>query len=130
VRSCVTYVVLLALAAACAYSIWQVRLLRQDVEELQARLLAADRAARESMLDRAGAALEALRQGDLRRAQEELDRLRDMIEQAETIGAQQRDRLLRRLAAAREAVARGGARAGEVIEELGRDVARPKEADR
>jgi hypothetical protein len=130
VRSCVTYLVLLALAAACGYSIWQVRLLRQEVEELQARLLTADRGAGESMLDHTRAALEALRQGDLRRSREELNKLGEMIEQAQVIGAQQRARLRQRLAAAREALAHGGARAGELIEDLRRELSRPEDSDR
>ena len=127
-RGCATGLVLLALAAASAYSIWQVRLLRQDVEELQGRFVRADRADRESMLDHAGAALEALRRGDLRRSLEDLNRLDEMRAEAEAMGAQQRGRLLRLLEAARDAVAKGGARAGELIEDLRRELSRPDRA--
>jgi hypothetical protein len=123
-RGCVTLFLLLALAAVCGYSIWQIRLLRQDVRELQARVLAGERADRESMLEHARRALEALGRGELEVAEDELDRLGELIDQGRTVAADERDRLTRRLASARRAVAEGSASAADFVRDLVDDLSR------
>ena len=49
-RGCFTLLLLMVLLGASAYSIWQVRLLREDVDQLQASMLAGQRTAKDSML--------------------------------------------------------------------------------
>jgi len=112
----------LVLAAACGYSIWQVRLLRQDVTQLQERVLASERVSRESMLEHARAALEAVGRGELEVAGRELDRLAQLVAQARTLAADERDRLTRRLAAARKALADGSATAVDFLQDLVQDL--------
>ena len=123
-RGCVTLFLLLALAAVCGYSIWQIRLLRQDVGELQERVLAGERADRESMLEHARRALEAVGRGELEAAEDELDRLGELIEEGRTVAADERDRLTRRLASARRAVAEGSASAADFVRDLVDDLSR------
>lgn len=127
-RSCLALFVWLVLAAACAYSVWQVRLLRQDVDQLQTRLVASESPTRESVLEHARAALEALGRGELEVAQDELDRAGQLIEQTRTLAAAERDRLTRRLAAARKAVAEGSATATDFVRELVQDLSRSRDA--
>lgn len=127
-RSCLALFIWLVLAAACAYSIWQVRLLRQDVDQLQTRLVATESPTRESVLEHARAALEALGRGELEVAQRELDRAGELIEETRTLAAAERDRLTRRLAAARKAVAEGSATATDFVRELVQDLSRSREA--
>jgi hypothetical protein len=123
-RGCVTLFLLLALAVVCGYSIWQIRLLRQDVGELQERVLAGERADRESMLEHARRALEAVGRGELEAAEDELDRLGELIEEGRTVAADERDRLTRRLASARRAVAEGSASAADFVRDLVDDLSR------
>ncbi len=127
-RSCLALLVWLVLAAACAYSVWQVRLLRQDVDQLQTRLVASQPVTRESVLEHARAALEALGRGELEVAQRELDRAGELIEETRTLAAAERDRLTRRLAAARKAVAEGSATATDFVRELVQDLSRSRDA--
>ena len=128
-RGCVTLLLLLALAAVCGYSIWQIRLLRQDVRELQERVLAGERADRESMLEHARRALEALGRGELEVAEDELERLDELIDQGQTVAAEERDRLARRLASARAAIAEGSATAADFVRDLVEDLSRVTERD-
>jgi hypothetical protein len=121
-RGCVTLFLFLVLAAACGYSIWQIRLLRQDVDQLQAHVLVGERVSRESMLEHAQAALRALGRGELEVAEEELDRVAELIEETRTLAADERDRLTRRLAAARKAIADGSATAVDFLQDLIQDL--------
>ncbi len=125
-RACLTGFLLLILAACCGYSVWQIRQLRQDVDQLQERVLAAEGVSRESMLEHARAALEALGRGEIELAQRELDRLAELLEQAQTIAADEHDRLRRRLAAARKALADGSATAADFVRDLVQDLSRPR----
>lgn len=129
-RGCLTLAILLILAAASGYTIWQVRLLREDVDQLQAHLRYDQRASRQSMIAHARAAIEALEEGDLDRAQEELDQLSGLVERARTMAAQQRNRLRDRLDAARDAIAQGGARANELLEDLWRELSSARDQER
>jgi len=121
-RGCVTLFLFLVLAAACGYSIWQIRLLRQDVDQLQAHVLAGERVSQESMLEHAEAALRALGRGELEVAEEELDRVAELIEETRTLAADERDRLTRRLAAARKAITDGSATAVDFLQDLIQDL--------
>ena len=124
-RACLTFFLLLILTAACGYSIWQIRLLSQDVDQLQQHVLAAERVSRESMLEHARAALEALGRGEIELAEQELDRLAELIEQTRTVAADEHDRLTRRLAAARKALADHSATAVDFVQDLVQDLSRP-----
>jgi hypothetical protein len=121
-RSCLLSVILLVLLAASGYAIWQIQLLRADVAGLRAQLREDRQPTRRSMVEHARNALEALGRGESERAQEELDRLGELIEQTQTMAGQKRDRLRQRLAQAKEAVARGGARASELLADLLREL--------
>lgn len=121
-RACLTLFLLLILTAACAYSIRQVRLLRQDVDQLQERVLAAERVDRESMLEHARAALEALGRGEIESAERELDRVGELIEHTRTAATNEHDRLRRRLAAARNALADRSASAADFVQDLIEDL--------
>jgi len=114
----------LVLTAACGYSLWQIRQLRQDVDQLQERVLAAERVSRESMLEHARAALEALGRGETELAERELDRLAQLVEQTRTVAADEHDRLTRRLAAARKALADRSATAVDFVQDLVQDLSR------
>ena len=119
-RGCFTLLLLMVLLGASAYSIWQVRLLREDVDQLQASVLAERRTEKDSMVKHARAAVEALERDDLESAQQELDRLADLMQQTQIMDGPQREHLHETIEAAREAVARGGTKAIELLEELQR----------
>lgn len=126
-RGCFTLLLLMVLLGASAYSIWQVRLLRDDVDQLQASVLEGRRTAKDSMLKHARAAVNALERGDLERAQQELDRLADLMQQTQIMDGPRRERLRDTIEAAREAVARGGTKAIELLEELQRTLSRSED---
>jgi multidrug resistance efflux pump len=128
-RGCVTLFLLLGLAAVCGYSIRQIRLLRQDVRELQERVLAGERADRESMLEHARRALDALGRGELEVAEDELDRLDELIDEGQTVAAEERDRLARRLASARAAIKEHSTTATEFVRDLVDDLSRLRDRD-
>ena len=129
-RSCLAHLAWIALAAACAYSVWQVRLLREDVDQLRSRLGQVEAGVRESMLDDARAALDAFEQGDLAQAGRELDELRDKIELAQAAGLHQRERVQSLLDEARVAVAQGSAQARELLRDLEAMLSRSEREER
>lgn len=117
-RGCALSVVLLVLLAANGYSVWQIRLLRSEVARLDRVLAAAEPEREADMRPLAEAALEALRRGELRRAAQELERLGELIEDAGALARLRQRRLSAQLAAAQEAVSRGGAEAMSRVSEL------------
>ncbi len=125
IRSCLTSIILLALIAATGYCLWQVRLLRGDVQQLQEQVRRDDFGARDTMIEHARAALDALERGDLRRAQAELDRVGALIDESRSMAVQRRADLRERLEAARKAIAQSSASASQRVEELVRSLARP-----
>jgi len=123
-RSCFLSFLLIILVAANGYAIWQIHLLRADVTELKTRSLRADEPDADSLAAHARSALRAFERGQMEEAQEELDRLGDLIEGARTTAGEQGERLARRLAEAKEAVAVRSAEASERIRDLLREITR------
>lgn len=123
-RSCFLSFLLIILVAANGYAIWQIHLLRADVTELKTRSLRADEPDADSLAAHARSALRAFERGQMEEAQEELDRLGDLIEGARTTAGEQGERLARRLAEAKEAVAARSAEASERIRDLLREITR------
>lgn len=81
------------------------------------------------MLEHARAALEAVGRGELEVAERELDRLAQLVAQARTLAADERDRLTRRLGAARKALADGSATAVDFLQDLVQDLSRLRGAE-
>ena len=123
-RSCLLSFLLVILVAANGYAIWQVHLLRADVTELKATLLRADEPDADTLAAHARSALRAFERGQIGKAQEELERIGELIEGARTTAGEQGERLARRLAEAKEAVAARSAEASERIRELLREITR------
>lgn len=123
-RSCLLSFLLLILVAANGYAIWQIHLLRADVAELKARSLPADELTAEALAAHARSALRAFQRGQIEKAQKELDRLGDRLEEARATAGEQGEVLARRLAEAQEAVAARSAEASERIGELLREISR------
>jgi len=123
-RSCLLSFLLVILVAASGYAIWQIHLLRADVAELKARALRADEPDADTPAAHARSALRAFERGQIRKAQEELEHIGEFIEDARTTAGEQGERLARRLAEAKEAVAARSAEASERIRELLREITR------
>ncbi len=117
-RGCALSVMLLVLLAANGYSVWQIHLLRSEVARLDRALAAAEPEREADMRALAEAALEALRRGELTRAAQELERLGELIEEAGALARLRQRGLSAQLAAAQEAVSRGGEEAMSRVSEL------------
>jgi len=123
-RSCFLSFLLVILVAANGYAIWQIHLLRADVAELKTRALRADEPEADTLAAHARSALRALERGQIRKAQEELEDIGELIEDARTTAGEHGERIARRLAEAKEAVAAQSAEASERIRELLREITR------
>jgi len=121
-RSCLLSLLLLALVAANAYAIWQIHELRSSVEDIRSQMVQERENERESMIEHARNAIEALGRGELKRAEAELDRLSELMEDTRELAGEQRRRLQDLLAEARVAVAQRGARASKLLEDLRDDL--------
>jgi F0F1-type ATP synthase membrane subunit b/b' len=77
---------------------------------------------RASIIDHARNAVEAIGRGELEVAEAEVERMRELVEEARTMAVQQRERLLRRLEEAKRAVSEGGERAREQLEAIVREL--------
>jgi multidrug resistance efflux pump len=117
-RGCVTSIILLVLLAASGYCLWQIHLLRADVTAIRDHVLQEQAAESQSLADHARAALDAVKRGESERAQAELDRLAELVEESKSIVGEKRDEVRRRLGDAREAVAKGSADARDRVNEL------------
>jgi hypothetical protein len=109
---------LAALVAANGYAIWQIRLIRADLEELTREQGAVAEPERTPMLECARNAAEAIGRGEMERAQAELERLSGMLQEARHVTESQRQRLLDQLESAKRAVSRSAQRAQEEIDDL------------
>ncbi len=129
-RSCLLLLILLALIIASGYCIWEVRETRALVDEIHADLLRERENERNSMIEHARQALEALGRGEIEDAQAELRRLSELVERTGALAGQQREVLRGRLREAKEAIDRGSARASELVERLVRELSRRDERER
>jgi len=117
-RACLLSVLLLALVGASAYTIWQIHLLRAAVNDIRSEMAQERESERESLIEHARNAIEALGRGELERAEAELDRLGELAGETRTLAAEQRQRLQQLLAEAKDAVARGSSKASDIVEDL------------
>jgi cobalamin biosynthesis protein CobD/CbiB len=109
---------LVVLAAANGYAIWQIHVMRGTLDEMREEMGLTAAAERRSMLEHAREAAQALGEGQLDRASEELKRLEEMLRETQLMAEHQRTRALEQLDEARRALAEGGERAREEIDRL------------
>ena len=128
-RSCGLLLILLMLAVANGYALWEIRQIRAILTEVRADVRQSPRIERDSMADVARDAAEAIGRGELDRAQADLERLGELLEQTGQLADQQRQRLIRQLGRARESIARGSSKANEEIENLVRMLSRRGEQE-
>ena len=121
-RGCLLSSILVVLIAANGYCIWQIHSLRALVTEIHADMLQERERERDSMVEHARNALEAIGRGEAERAQDELKRLAELVEDTRAMAQQQRERLQRRLGDAKDAIDRGSARAAELVDGLVQDL--------
>ena len=122
-RGCLSILLLLVLAAATGYCIWQIHLLRDEVSQLRAGRPELQQEMNDVMVERAQSILDALERRDFDGALRELDDLAGVIKQAQVLADDQRSNLLRQVSEAREAVAERGEGAAAMVEELADDIA-------
>jgi len=128
-RSCGLSLILLVLVVANGYALWELHQIRAILTEVRADVRRSRRLDRDSMADVARDAAEAIGRGELDRAQADLERLRELLEQTGQMADQQRQRLIRQLERARESIAQGSSKAGEEIENLVHMLSRGGERD-
>ena len=128
-RSCGLSLILLVLVVANGYALWEIHQIRAILTEVRADVRQSRRLDRDSMADVARDAAEAIGRGELDRAQADLQRLRELLEQTGQMADQQRQRLIRQLERARESIAQGSSKAGEEIENLVHMLSRGGERD-
>jgi len=128
-RSCGLSLILLVLVVANGYALWEIHQIRAILTEVRADVRQSRRLDRDSMADVARDAAEAIGRGELDRAQADLERLRELLEQTGQMADQQRQRLIRQLERARESIAQGSSKAGEEIENLVHMLSRGGERD-
>ena len=117
-RSCLILLLLLVLAAANGYAIWQIHAMRGAVEEIRQEMGLTAEAERRSMLEHARDGAQALGEGQLDRASDELERLDEMLRDTRQMAERQRRRALEQLQQARRALAEGGEKAREEMDRL------------
>jgi predicted component of type VI protein secretion system len=117
-RGCLLLLLLVLLIAANGYAIWQIRLIRADLDRLIEEGTAGQESGLTSMLECARDAAEAIGRGETERAEAELERLRTMLRDARQMTRDQRQRLIDQLEAAKRAISRSAERAQEEINEL------------
>ena len=128
-RSCGLSLILLVLVVANGYALWELHQIRAILTEVRADVRRSRRLDRDSMADVARDAAEAIGRGELDRAQADLERLRELLEQTGQMADQQRQRLIRQLERARESIAQGSSKAGEEIDNLVHMLSRGGERD-
>jgi DNA-binding GntR family transcriptional regulator len=82
---------LLVLLAASGYCLWQIQLLRADVALIREHLLQEQDPESQSLAEHARAALDAIKRGESERAQAELDRMAELVEESKSIVGEKRD---------------------------------------
>ncbi len=129
-RSCLLCLILATLVAANGYAIWQIHLIRANLEALGREVRRSEEERhRVSMLDYARDAAEAIGRGELERAEADLERLGELLEETRQIAESHRQRLIGQLEAAKEAMARGGERAREEVDDLIRMLSQKTETE-
>ncbi len=128
-RSCLLALLFAALLAANGYAIWQIRLIRADLDKLTREQGPIPEPERTSMLECARNAAEAIGRGEMERAQAELDRLSHMLQEARHMTESQRQRLLDQLESAKRAVSRSAQRAQEEIDDLVQMLSRKSDSE-
>jgi multidrug resistance efflux pump len=128
-RSCVLSLILLALVVANGYTLWEIHQIRAILTEVRADVRQSRRLDGDSMADIARDAAEAIGRGELDRAQADLERLGELLEQTGEMADQQRQGLIRQLERARESIAQGSSKANEEIENLVRMLSREGERE-
>ena len=128
-RSCGLLLILLMLVVANGYALWEIHQIRAILTEMRADVRQSPRIDRDSMADVARDAAEAIGRGELDRAQADLERLGELLEQSGQLADQQRQQLIRQLGRARESIARGSSKANEEIENLVRMLSRRGEQE-
>ena len=117
-RSCGLSLILLVLVVANGYALWEIHQIRAILTEVRADVRQSRRLDRYSMADVARDAAEAIGRGELDRAQADLERLGELLEQTGQMADQQRQRLIRQLEKTRESIAQGSSKANEEIGNL------------
>lgn len=128
-RGCLLSLILLALIAGNAYCIWELRNLRADVNDMRDEMAADYAEERISMLDHARKAMEALGRGELEVAQNEVERLRELVEGAGRMAREQQERLLDELDRIRRAISEGGEEAVQRLARIVGELSRPAGTD-
>jgi len=128
-RSCVLSLILLVLVVANGYTLWEIHQIRAILTEVRADVRQSRRLDGDSMADVARDAAEAIGRGELDRAQADLERLGELLEQTGEMADQQRQGLIRQLERARESIAQGSSKANEEIENLVRMLSREGERE-
>jgi cobalamin biosynthesis protein CobD/CbiB len=118
VRGCLILLLLLILVAANGYTVFQMHAMRAALDEIREEMGLAGDSERRSMLECARDAAEAIGEGQLDRAAEELRRLDEMLRETRQMAESQRKRAAEQLEAARRAVAEGSQKAREEVEKL------------
>ena len=128
-RSCFLSLILLVLVVANGYALWEIHQMRSILEELRTNMQESSRDERISLAEYARDAAEAIGRGELDRAQTDLERIGEILEQSGQMADQQRHRLIRQLERTREAISRGSSKANEEIENLAQMLSRGAEHD-
>lgn len=128
-KSCGLSLILLVLVVANGYALWEIHQMRAILTEIRADVRQSRRLDGDSMADVARDAAEAIGRGELDRAQADLERLRELLEQTGKTADQQRQRLIRQLERAEESVTQGSSKANEEIEGLVRMLSRDGERE-
>jgi hypothetical protein len=128
-RGCILSPILVLLLAANGYAIWQIQLMRGEIDGLRDELVRQRGEARISMVDYARDAAEAIGRGEIARAQTDLKRLGEMAQETKQMADGRRRQLAAQIDAARQAVSKGGEDARRKVEELARLLSheRPKD---
>lgn len=117
-RGCLLSLLVALLILANGYTIWQVHLIRADLEKLRQETAVGRESGLASMLECARDAAEAIGRGETERAEAELDRLHAMVRDAGQMTQDQRQRLMDQVEAAKKAISRSAERAQTELTEL------------
>jgi len=126
-RSCGLSLILLVLVVANGYALWEIHQIRVILTEVRADVRQSRRLDGDSMADVARDAADAIGRGELDRAQADLERFGELLEQTGKMADQQRQRLIRQLERTRESIAQGSSKANEEMGNLVRMLSRDGE---
>lgn len=128
-KSCGLSLILLVLVVANGYALWEIHQMRAILTEMRADVRESRQLDVDSMADVARDAADAIGRGELDRAQADLERLTELLEQTGKTADRQRQRLIRQLEIAKEAIAQGSSKANEEIGNLVRMLSREGERE-